>query len=136
MDLMLLASCDMFVGGFASQVPNLLLALLLLYWYKSTNNDAASPRKYPYDACTPSAVESCGPIYYSFYWYKSTNTDAASPFSCRGWCVVASGRASARVPLASPVPKVQILAAVAAGAVADGSAERACAALLVQKYKY
>ena len=38
--------------------------------------------------------------------------------------------------LTRPVLKAQILAAVAAGAVAESSAERACAALLLQKYKY
>ena len=44
----------------------------LLYWYKSTNTDAA-------DAATSSAAYELYPGYsvYSLYWYKSTNADAA-----------------------------------------------------------
>jgi len=41
------------------------LSRLLLYWYKSTNTDAAEPL--PEARCSV----------YLLYWYKSTNTDAA-----------------------------------------------------------
>jgi hypothetical protein len=41
----------------------------LLYWYKSTNTDAA-------DAATSSAALYPGYSVYSLYWYKSTNADA------------------------------------------------------------
>ena len=53
-----------------SAIVDLRYAVYLLYWYKSTNTDAAHCR-------FPSAPRSHRFSGYLLYWYKSANTDAA-----------------------------------------------------------
>ncbi len=53
-----------------SAIVDLRYALYLLYWYESTNTDAAHRR-------FPSAPRSHRYSAYVLYWYISTNTDAA-----------------------------------------------------------